>query len=124
MKKINNLHIKFWRNNIFLNLTSFDNKLLFKCSSGYIKAEQQQNLISVLIFLIKRMKINLKSKSKLKINLVLEGAFTYSKLDLVYNQLINLDFHIVFVNIVDKIPHNGCRSKVKNTNLRKRSFLI
>jgi hypothetical protein len=70
------------------------------------------------------MKVSLKGKSRLKINLVLEGAFTHSKLDLVYNQLVNLDFHIAFVNIVDKIPHNGCRSKVKNTNLRKRGFLV
>jgi len=123
MKKANNLYIKFWRNNIFLNLTTFNGRLLFKCSCGYIKVEQQKNLISALVYLIKLMKINAKLRGNHNINVILEGALNSSRVDLVYNQLLKWEFIIIFVKVVDKIPHNGCRSKVKHTKLRKRTYL-
>lgn len=64
-------------------------------------------------------KINL--MGNFHINLILEGAINKSRLILVYNQLSN--FIINFVRILDRIPHNGCRMKVKRTQLRKRVYL-
>jgi len=119
----NNLYIKFWRNNIFLNLTTSKNKLIFKCSCGYIKNIQQGNLISSLVYLIKLLKINTKLKGNYKLNLILEGAFNVSRIELVYNQLLAWNFFIVFMRVVDKSPHNGCRSKTKKTKLRERRYL-
>ena len=122
-KKPNNLYIKFWRNNIFLNLTTFDGKLILKCSCGYIKNGQQKNLVWALVYLIKYIKIRAKLSGNKNINLILDGAINSSKVELVYDQLLKWDFIIVFVRIVDKIPHNGCRPKVKRTKMRKRTYL-
>ena len=122
-KQANNLYIKFWRNNIFLNLTTSKNKLIFKCSCGYIKNSQQGNLISSMIYLIKLLKINANLRGNYNLNLILEGAFNVARIELVYNQLLAWQFVIVFMRLVDKIPHNGCRSKVKKTNLRERRYL-
>ena len=57
------------------------------------------------------------------IDLIIEGAVNRSKANLVYYELLKYNFIIGFIRIVDKISHNGCRSKVKNTNLRKRRYL-
>ena len=122
-KKPNNLYIKFWRNNIFFNLSTFSGKLLLRCSCGYIKGEQQKNLIWSLVYLIKYIKIKVNLAGNRNINLILEGAFNSARLELIYNQLLKWEFIVVFVKVVDKIPHNGCRSKVKKTKLRKRSYL-
>lgn len=119
----NNLYIKFWRNNIFLNLTTFSEKLIIKCSCGYIKGKQQKNLLWALVYLLKYVKIKAKLAGNKQINLILDGAINMTKLTLVYNQLLKCDFIIVFVRIVDKIPHNGCRAKIKNTGIRRRGYL-
>jgi ribosomal protein S11 len=122
-KKPNNLYIKFWRNNIFLNLSTFNGKLLFKCSCGYIKGDQKKNLVWALIYLIKILKVKAKLHGNNSINLILEGAYNKTRVKLIYNQLLKWDFVVVYFRIVDKIPHNGCRSKVKKTKLVKRFYL-
>lgn len=123
-KNPNNLYIKFWRNNIFLNLTTFSGKLILKYSSGYIKGERSKNLTWSLVYLIKHIKIKAKLAGNKYINLILDGAINGTKINLVYDQLLKWGFTVVLVRIVDKIPHNGCRPKVKKTKIRKKSYLV
>ena len=125
MKKntVNNLYIKFWRNNIFLNLTKANGHLIFKCSGGYIKSEQQGNLIWDLAYLIKYMCVKVNFKGDFNINLILEGAVNSARIESLYNLLLKWGFIVNFVKVVDKIPHNGCRLKKKTSKLRKRSYL-
>ena len=106
-KKIpNNLHIKFWRNNIFLNLTTYSGKLIFKCSCGYIKSEKQKNLKWSLVYLLKYLKRKAKLRGNMFINLALEGAFNSTRINSIYRKLLNVQFIIVFVrcdNIYSRI---------------------
>jgi len=118
-KQTNLLHIKFWRNNIFLNLTTLGGKLLFKCSCGYIKTDQKGNLTAAFIYLLKLMKNTVNLKGNYWINLNLEGALNSSQVNLVYTQLAKWQFKIRFVRLFDRIAHNGCRPKVKRVKLRK-----
>jgi len=75
------------------------------------------------VYLIKYLKIRAKLRGNLLLNLIFDGALNSTRVDLIYSQLLNWNFTIVFVQLVDKIPHNGCRSKTKRTKLRKRSYL-
>ena len=124
MRHANNLYIKFWRNNIFLNLTSSRGKLIFKCSCGYMSREQQKNKLTAFIYLVKLLKSSIKILRNRKINLILEGAVNAARLNLVYKHLLSCRLLIVLVKTISKIPHNGCRAKVKRTKLRKRSYLV
>jgi hypothetical protein len=84
----NNLYIKFLRNNIFLNFTTFQGNIIFKCSCGYISGIKRKNLIWALVYLIKYTKIKSKLMRNYRISLILEGAFNYIRVRLVYEQLL------------------------------------
>jgi len=73
--------------------------------------------------LIKLISLKVNLEGNFNINIILAGAVNKSKLSLVYNQLSALNFIIQFIDIADKVPHNGCRMKVKRTQLRKRAYL-
>jgi hypothetical protein len=66
-------------------------------------------------------------KAKLRINsflsLILEGALNPNKANLIYDQLLKWKFIVVFVRVVDKIPHNGCRAPGKIARVRKSRYL-
>jgi len=97
---------------------------MLKYSCGYIKGERAKNLTWSLVYLIKHIKIKAKLAGNKNINLILDGAINGTKINLVYDQLLKWGFTIVFVRIMDKIPHNGCRPKVKKTKIRKKSYLV
>jgi ribosomal protein S11 len=122
-KKPNNLYIKFLRNNIFLNVSNYDGKSLFKCSYGNIKSEQQKHSNWALIYLIKYFGVNTDLSKNRNINLIVSGAVNKAKISLIYVQLLNFKFIIGFLRVVDKTPHNGCRLKVKMGKLRKCRYL-
>lgn len=76
-----------------------------------------------MIYLIKHCGVNIDLSKNRNINLIVSGAINKAKLSLIYTHLLNLNFIIGVLRVVDKVPHNGCRLKVKRTKLRKRSFL-
>jgi ribosomal protein S11 len=120
---INNLYIKFLRNNIFFNFTTFYGRLIFKCSCGYISGIKRKNLIWALVYLIKYTKLKSKLLGSGKISLILDGAFNLSRVNLIYEQLLKWGFIIIFVRVLDKLPHNGCRAKVKKSRIKKYRYL-
>ncbi len=123
MKKANNLLIKFGRNNLFITLSTYNRKHLFNCSLGHLKEEKQKDFTSSLVYILKFMKPRLGITRAFYINVILEGTFNQSRIDLVYNELVKSGFIVVFIRIREKISHNGCRSKIRITKLRTRSYL-
>jgi ribosomal protein S11 len=123
MKRVNNLYIKFLRNNIFLNLSNSKGKLLFKCSCGSLNRENQKNKLVAFVFLMKLVKKVIRLKNNKNINLILGGALNRSRINLIYNKLLSYGLTVVFIKIVDSIPHNGCRQKAKKIKQLRRRYL-
>jgi ribosomal protein S11 len=76
-----------------------------------------------LSYLVKYLRVKVKFKGNLNINLIVGSAVNSARISTLYNLLLKSGFIVSFVKIADKIPHNGCRLKKKTTKLRKRTYL-
>lgn len=111
------VHFKLYRSNYFLIISDYFGKILFTKSSGNLgfRHIQKRSVEAFDAIVAQAIKFIL-SAGNHSIFLKLEG-FNKKNLEEIYLQFLKIikkyKINTVGFNIVNKIPHNGCRKKFR-----------